>query len=276
MWWFVGAAIIICGAILIYYWTVCVQLNRIEVQNKRIPKAFEGTKIIQLSDLQNSKFPRFYDKIAKLVFAQKPDCIVFTGDIIDRRKYNIKNAEEFLIKLHGIAPIYFVSGNHEAWCGKYDEVCELLHKYGVHILSDTSVDFIKNNSKITLYGADDPGFITHDKSGAHCNEFVERLHKIRHDDSYSILLTHRPEYIDAYADCGYDLALCGHAHGGQFRLPFIGALYAPHQGLFPKLTDGVHKRKNTTEIINRGLGSGKFQFRTFNRPEIILITLKSE
>lgn len=278
MWWFLAAAtIIICGVIFAYYQTTAVKTTVIDVKSDRIPHEFDGMKIVQLSDLQNSKYPRFYEKIAVQTVAQHPDFIVFTGDIIDRRKYNINNAEEFLKMICGIAPIYFVSGNHEAWCGKYDEVLSLLQKYNVQILDDKSVDIIKNGAKITLYGVDDPGFITHDTRGADCPEFIDRLHRLHNDDgSYGILLTHRPEYIDAYADSGYNLVFCGHAHGGQFRLPFIGALYAPHQGLFPKLTSGVHKCGGTTEIISRGLGSGKLQFRTFNRPEIIAVTLKSD
>lgn len=277
MWWLSSAAaIIICSVIFAYYQTTAVQTDLVDVKSKRLPHEFDGTKIVQLSDLQNSNYPRFYEKIAAQTAKQRPDFIVFTGDIIDRRKYNINNAEELLKKIHGIAPIYFVSGNHEAWCGKYDDVRRLLQKYNVQILDDKSVDIIKNGAKITLYGVDDPGFITHDTSGDICREFVDRLHRLHNNDSYGILLTHRPEYIDAYADSGYDLVFCGHAHGGQFRLPFIGALYAPHQGLFPKLTSGAHKRGGTTEIISRGLGSGKLQFRTFNRPEIIAATLKSE
>lgn len=276
MWWLaLAAAIIICGVIFAYYQTTAVQTTAIDVKGERIPRGFDGMKIVQLSDLQNSKFPRFYDKIAAKTAEQKPDIIVFTGDIIDRRKYNINNAEEFLQKICGIATIYYVSGNHEAWCGKYDEVRRLLQKYGVHILSDTSVDITRNSAKIALYGVDDPGFIKYDKSNNRCAEFADRLHRLHNDGGYGILLTHRPEYINEYADCGYDLVLCGHAHGGQYRLPLIGALYAPHQGLFPKLTNGVHKRANTTEIISRGLGSGKMQFRAFNRPEIIAVTLKS-
>ena len=278
MWWFLAAAaIIISGVIFAYYQTTAVKTTHIDIKSERLPHEFDGMKIVQLSDLQNSKYPHFYDKIAAQTATQHPDIIVFTGDIIDRRKYNIGNAEEFLKKLSGIAPIYFVSGNHEAWCGKYDEVRRLLQKYNVQILDDKSVDIIKNGEKITLYGVNDPGFITNDKIGADCSEFVCRLNRLHNDDgSYGILLTHRPEYIDAYSDFGYDLVFSGHAHGGQFRLPFIGALYAPHQGIFPKLTSGVHKRGGTTQIISRGLGSGKLQFRTFNRPEIIAVTLKSD
>ena len=276
MWWLALASIIIFGVGFAYYQTTAVGTTKIDVKSKRIPHEFDGAKIVHLSDLQNSKFPGFYKNIAAKTAAEKPDFIVFTGDIIDRRKYNIANAEQFLQSIRGIAPIYFVSGNHEAWCGKYDEVRAMLQKYDVHILDDKSVDITKRGAKITLYGVSDPGFITQDKSGADCDEFVSRLHKMHSTDGYSILLTHRPEYIEAYSKSGYDLVFCGHAHGGQFRLPFIGALYAPHQGLFPKMTSGVHKCGATAEIISRGLGSGKLQFRTFNRPEIIAVTLKSE
>ena len=278
------AVIIITAAVLavclcvwwIYFETTAVKVTEIEIQNERIPKGFEGYKIIQLSDLQNSKFPGFYEKISTLCKQQNPDIIVFTGDLIDRRKYNLQNAREFLEKISGIAPIYYVTGNHEAWCGRYDEVQALLDEFGIKVLSGKVERLIKNGEKINLCGVDDPGFIAFGQKYDEMRdrEFCENLRAVLKDDGYNILLTHRPEYLEEYGKLGADLVFCGHAHGGQFRLPLIGALFAPHQGTFPKLTEGIHKSGSATEIINRGLGNGKFQFRTFNRPEITAVRLK--
>lgn len=268
-------AVILC-VWWIYFETTSPTVTEIEIENEKIPPEFDGYKIVQLSDLQNSKFPNFYEKIASLCSSQKPDIIVFTGDLIDRRKYNLQNAREFLEKICGIAPIYFVTGNHEAWCGKYDEVRSLLDEFDVNALCERSEIITKNGGKINLCGVDDPGFISYTTKRDYVTDkqFEENIKAVLNEDYYNILLTHRPEYLEEYGKLGADLVLCGHAHGGQFRLPLIGPLFAPHQGTFPRLTDGIHKSGGATEIINRGLGSGKLQFRTFNRPEITAVTLR--
>lgn len=269
--------VVIFGVWWIYFETTAVKVTEIEIENERIPKGFEGYKIVQLSDLQNSKFPNFYEKISTLCRQHNPDIIVFTGDLIDRRKYNLQNAREFLQKINGIAPIYYVTGNHEAWCGKYDEVRALLDEFGINVLDGKVEKLIENGDVINLCGVDDPGFLAYGKKHSEIRDrqFSEKLRAALKNDGYNILLTHRPEYLEEYGKLGADLVLCGHAHGGQFRLPLIGALFAPHQGSFPKLTEGIHESGSATEIINRGLGSGKWQFRTFNRPEITAVTLKS-
>ncbi len=92
-----------------------------------------------------------------------------------------------------------------------------------------------------------------------------------------ILLAHKPEYIARYAMAGYDLALCGHAHGGQWRFPFTRkGFFSPGQGLFPKYTEGVHSCGNMLEVISRGLGNSQCPLRLFNRPEIVVVNLKKE
>lgn len=78
-----------------------------------------------------------------------------------------------------------------------------------------------------------------------------------------------------YSEYGFDVVFSGHAHGGQFRLPFVGGVIAPDQGLFPKYTSGTHKDNNTTMIVNRGLGNSIIPIRIFNRPEIVVVTLQS-
>ena len=90
-----------------------------------------------------------------------------------------------------------------------------------------------------------------------------------------MVLSHRPELIDLYAQSGFDLVLTGHAHGGQFRLPFIGGLYAPHQGFLPEYDSGIHKQGDTVMVVSRGLGNSLFPLRFNNRPELILLTLES-
>lgn len=95
-------------------------------------------------------------------------------------------------------------------------------------------------------------------------------------DNYTILLSHRPELFEIYVDNDINLVLTGHAHGGQIRIPFIGGLIAPNQGLFPKYTNGKIEQDDTTMIVSRGIGNSILPFRINNRPELVLITLSSE
>lgn len=279
VYWLAAACVpAVCLGAWLYYQTTFVGVTELQAGSERLPNGFDGVRIVHLSDLQNSRYGnRFYRRIVRLCKECRPDYIVFTGDIIDRRKYNLKNAEQFVGQLteslRGV-PFYYVTGNHEAWCGRYGEVRQMLERFGVTVLDDRAQLLARGGDTVRLIGVDDPGFISRQTlCGDALDGYADKLRSLSGGE-YQILLTHRPELIDVYAACGVDLVLCGHAHGGQYRLPLIGALYAPHQGLFPKLCRGVHRRGNTEMIISRGLGSGKMQVRTFNRPEIVAVTLQ--
>ena len=93
-------------------------------------------------------------------------------------------------------------------------------------------------------------------------------------DGYKILLTHNPAYYDDYAAAGFDLVLSGHTHGGQIRLPFIGAVYCPDQGFFPEYDSGVITKGDTTIVISRGIGNSRVPIRFLCRPEVVVIELQ--
>jgi hypothetical protein len=103
---------------------------------------------------------------------------------------------------------------------------------------------------------------------------LEKVAALSGPDSFKILLSHRPEMLQAYAHYGFNIVFCGHAHGGQFRIPFAGGLIAPGQGFFPRYTSGVHSEKQTLMVISRGLGNSVIPQRIFNRPEIVEVILK--
>ena len=96
------------------------------------------------------------------------------------------------------------------------------------------------------------------------------------DDRLTLLMAHRPDQIGLYSRFPIDLVFTGHAHGGQIRLPFVKGLYAPHQGILPKYTEGVHTKNGTSVVISRGLGNSRFPFRVFNHPEIVIVDLERE
>lgn len=94
-------------------------------------------------------------------------------------------------------------------------------------------------------------------------------------DGFCILISHRPEFFNEYVATGVDLVLSGHTHGGQFRIPFVGGLVAPHQGFFPKYDVGMYTENNTSMIVSRGIGNSIIPIRFNNRPEVIVIKLQA-
>ena len=243
--------------------------------SSEVPKDFDGFKIVQISDLHNKVFGKEQDKLLEKVANISPDIIVVTGDIVDRRRYNLENAMYFVNEALKIAPIYYVSGNHEAWSGKYYEVKERLIKAGVYVIEDEMIEIKKENSIINILGLSDPAFITSSYSEeTDTSKMKEYLKSWSSVKGFNVLLSHRPELFDLYSSSNIDIVFSGHAHGGQIRIPFIGGIIAPNQGFFPKYTDGSYNSNQTTMFVSRGLGNSLFPVRIFNRPEIISVTLK--
>lgn len=265
-------------AMLAFFWWQNNGLvtTEIDYSNPKIPSEFKGYKIVHISDLHNKKFGKNQNRILKKIKAASPDIIVVTGDLIDRRRYDLDTAMIFINGAIEIAPVYYVSGNHEAWSGKYENIKYELEKLGVQVLDDSKVELIKDEGKIEILGLSDPGFMTNRPIGeTHFSKLEESLMYMSDDSVFQILLSHRPELFNIYTNENIDLIFSGHAHGGQFRIPLIGGLFAPNQGLFPKHTSGVHIEKQSTLIVSRGLGNSIIPLRLFNRPEIIVVTLEN-
>ena len=177
-------------------------------------------------------------------------------------------------KLMQIAPCYYVTGNHEAWIGtQFSELEKMLFAENVQILHDEVIRLEKDGQTIQLAGLDDPDFTERD-TAVKQSILPTKLNQMNLSEEYCILLSHRPEMFEAYVEENIDLVLSGHAHGGQFRLPFIGGIVAPNQGLFPKYDAGKFTRNNTTMIVSRGIGNSIMPIRFNNRPEIVVIELK--
>lgn len=193
---------------------------------------------------------------------EKPDMIAITGDFVDSSKTDIDIAENLVLKLVEIAPCYYVTGNHEAWIGeRYQELEKKLLDAGVVILHDRARNLTKDNINIQLVGLDDPDFTDRDSSIQE-SMLKTKLEEMNLTEDCCILLSHRPETFSAYVSEKMDLVLSGHAHGGQFQLPFIGGVVAPNQGLFPKYDAGEYSENNTTMIVSRGIGNSIIPIRT--------------
>ena len=174
---------------------------------------------------------------------------------------------ELIKQIVNIAPVYYVSGNHEHQSGKYQELIVLLEQCGVFVLENNKQIITKQGESIAILGIKDKSV------NSNYQKVLSVLTEMEKED-IQILLSHRPELLDVYSQYDIDMVLTGHAHGGQIRIPFVGGIFAPHQGFFPKYTNGVHTKNNTTMIISRGLGNSTFPFRINNRPELIVIDLQ--
>lgn len=254
-----------------------IVISNYDYENSDVPFDFNDFKIVQISDLHNKVFGKEQSKLLEKVEGLSPDIIVITGDMIDRRRYNLENAMYFIDKAIKIAPIYYVSGNHEAWSGKYSEIKERLSEVGVYVIDDERIEVRKNNSSINILGVSDPAFITSSYiDETDTSKLEEYLSSWSGIEGFKILLSHRPELLELYSKNNMSLVFSGHAHGGQIRVPFLGGIIAPNQGFFPKYTSGGYSSYETTMFVSRGLGNSLFPFRIFNRPEIISVTLKSK
>ena len=217
-------------------------------------------KIVHLSDLHGKTFGAHNCRLVAKVAAEKPDIIAITGDIVHR--YSPKNkraALELVSTLAQVAPVLYVSGNHEMRNKGYRFFRKDLKEAGAIVLDDETSELCG----VTIAGLNCASL----KNG--------KIDEITPNSSPKILLAHMPHYFETYRAAGYDLVLCGHAHGGQWRIPFtrIG-LYAPGQGVFPKYVSGEYKKGDTSMIVSRGLGNSEFPVRLFNLPEICVITLQ--
>lgn len=200
--------------------------------------------------------------------------IAITGDFVDSSHTDFDVAMDFIEQAEGIAPIYYVTGNHEAWLTNYSELERRLIAAGVHMMDDTSEWIEKDGEKINLIGIQDPDFVERGTFGGIQESIVTaKLEPLLNEDYYNIVLCHRPELFEGYVAAGADLVLTGHAHGGQVRIPFVGGLIAPNQGLFPNYTEGVYHENNCDMVVSRGLGNSIIPIRINNMPELVIVTL---
>lgn len=237
-----------------------------------VPQAFDGYKILQVADLQNKVFGENQVPLYRKIKQAAPDMIVMTGDLLDRHegRTDVDAAMAFIEEIKTIAPVYFVSGNHEHQSGEWETLAEQLVAAGVTVLDNGKSIIEHNGETITLLGLADK------KVNPHYDKILHTL-MAGQEDSFNILLSHRPELFETYVKEEIDLAFTGHAHGGQIVIPFLRqGIFAPHQGFFPKYTEGMHEKDGTVMVVSRGLGNSSFPFRIFNRPELVLVTLKKE
>ena len=237
----------------------------------RLPAAFDGFRIVQLSDLHGSFFGQDNRRLARAVAGQKPDLIALTGDFA-RNEAELPATEALLRQLRGLAPMYYVSGNHEWIGGGIWPLRRMLRRYEVHSLENSAELLEKDGAAIVIAGAEDP------RAWAEQTPPESLAAGLRRDfpTAFILWLGHRNYWVKEYPALPVDLILSGHAHGGVVRLPGIGGIANNDHGLGAEYEAGVYEGDSYKMVVSRGLGNSVPVPRLFNRPEIVTVTLKSE
>ncbi len=269
-------AILLLLVCWIIWGNVTVKTTVYQLSDENLPQGFEGFRIAQISDLHNAEFGKNNRTLLRALEQQRPDMIVITGDFVDSRHTDLEVSISFAEQAVKIAPCFYVTGNHEARPSvPYHELEKRLRACGVTVLRNETETILRDGDEIHLIGVDDPNFQGSDSSLFYLESGIlaAEIQQAGSGEGYQILLSHRPETFDTYVESGINLAFCGHAHGGQFRLPFVGGLVAPNQGFFPKYDGGVYREGKTTMIVSRGIGNSIIPIRINNRPELVIAEL---
>lgn len=272
----VGAAGAAAGFLYLCFENSALQTIRISVQSPRLPSGFDGFRIVHLSDTHSSSFGRNNRRLLYRVRKLHPDCIAYTGDLLDSYHPDVALSQHLITELSSIAPVFYCPGNHEGRMPKaYARTRSIMRSCGVTVLENDTVLLERKGDKIALSGTLDPRFykagFSRRKASAAMRKSLSSLP--REPGCYAILLSHRPEFLSLYVQAGFDLVLSGHAHGGQIRLHGTDGLFAPSQGILPHYTSGLYREGKTAMVVSRGLCVRPYLPRVHNRPEIIEITL---
>ncbi|KAF1084118.1 putative metallophosphoesterase [Sporotomaculum syntrophicum] len=257
---------IISGLLLayIYFQVNCPKIKRVDIDSSKIPSETK-ISILQISDFHNWHPTNQHIKLLAQIKQLNPDLIVITGDFVDRKTTNFANVFSLARELVQINPhTYFVIGNHEIANRRTPQLLSGLTNRGVRVLKNEHVVWSTDRLAINIYGIDYPG-------KKHTN--LDRATQDIDTEQFTVLLSHAPAVIKTPVVSKADLVLCGHTHGGQVRLPFIGAIVASGQGFLPAYDKGIYHIGHTTLYIDSGLGTSLLPIRFLNRCQISFITI---
>ncbi len=249
-----------------------IGVTNYEIYSPKLPADFVNYKIAVIADFHNSYY---YDKVVQRIKEQRPDLILFCGDMILLSENNYDNTTKLLDGINGVAPAYAITGNHEVFHEKlYQPFLDELAAHKIPLLRNTKTEIVKGNGKINLYGLQDTILQDYELYGSKYITNFKNSVKQLDDKSFNLLLMHRANLFPQVADCGFDLIVSGHLHGGLIRLPFIGGLVSPYKEWFPKYTSGINYIGQSKMITSRGMDYNLQKPRVFNGPELVMITLK--
>lgn len=235
-------------------------------------------RLALITDLHSDKYGKNQSTLIRAVEKQNPDIVLLGGDIFDDNG-TYDNAEITMRQLAEKYPCYYVTGNHEYWSRDVANILEIVKSCGITILSGDCDSIEISGQTLNICGVDDPDVAEYLVEGVPIEnqlESAEEAALAAGAGNFTILLSHRPELFVTYQKYSFDLVLSGHAHGGQWRIPFLlNGLYAPNQGLFPEYAGGRYDYETGTMIVSRGLARESTPIpRIFNRPELVIIDIE--
>lgn len=262
------AIIIILILWSIWSWVPVTERIKLEL----LKDSGSGVRIVLITDLHSCYYGKNQNSLIKRIDKEKPDIILLAGDIFDDKidDDNTKILIEDLVKKY---PCYYVTGNHEYWSHRADEMKEYMKSVGVHVLAGDCETVTINGSTLDICGIDDPYNLSEE-------EWVHQIDKAYSETDEAhvrILVTHRPEKVEVYEKYDFDLIVAGHAHAGQIRIPFLNkGVLAPDQGFMAEYVNGTYTLSNGSIMeVSRGLARESTPApRFFNHPEIVVIDLE--
>lgn len=263
-----------------FFFILAFLLAAFDVRLKTVNYTIESEKISNnvrialITDLHSCRYGEGQKHLIKAIEKQNPDLILFGGDICDDEIPH-DNTEALLKAISNKYPCYYVTGNHEFWSDEVESILDMFRSYNVNVLQGSYQTIEVNGEKVNICGIDDPEAERYvENSGI--TQQLQAVQEASDNGFYTILLAHRPELNATYRQYGFDLIMCGHAHGGQWRLPgIINGLLAPNQGWFPPYAGGEFTFENSSMVVSRGLARESTRIpRIFNRPELVIVDLK--
>lgn len=258
----------------LYRSNATVGITHYTLISEKLPDAFNHYTIVQLSDLHDAVYGKDHEVVVRKVKTIAPDVIFITGDLIDSNRYHLEQSLRLVEQLQTVAPIYYVTGNHEIATNDVEYIKGELERLGVYVLTDEAYRITRPPyHSIVIGGIEDP-LASEQEDDIAVETSIQRTFRQVPNEQFKVLLSHRPEQFEVYVEQGIDVVFSGHAHGGQFRIPGLGGLVSPGEGWFPKYTSGVHEKNASRLIISRGLGNSIIPIRMLNQPEIVVVTLQ--
>lgn len=236
-------------------------------------KVSNPIRICLVTDLHGCYYGEGQKNLIKEINKMEPDIILLGGDIFDDIQ-PWENSELFIASLSDDS-CYYVTGNHEYWSHEVNEILDIIQSYGVNIIDGKHELLEINGEYLNLCGISDPDSVLYDENHPTTIHQLEDLEEELNQEFYSILLSHRPELVETYLNYSYDLVLAGHAHGGQWRIPFlVNGIFAPNQGFFPEYAGGFYGFDSMNLVVSRGLARESTLIpRIFNRPELVFVDI---
>ena len=273
---FIIIALMLVIVFLLFDSSFRIVTTEYELFYDNLPSSFDGYRIVVLSDIHAAVFGDSNERLVACVREARPDIIAITGDFTDgsgklTKTTQLAIAEALIADLIPIAPVYYVTGNHEWDEGGIWELLSIMEDNGVNVLRNRYVRIESGSDSFILAGTDDPNGPADMMKP---NELVGNIRNAYGED-FVVLLEHRNTRLNLLSELGVDLVLCGHAHGGIIRFPFTDGLIGPERDWLPTYTSGVYTIGGTDMVVSRGIGNHTGWPRFLNNPHIVVAILQS-